>query len=337
MPVSAEPAILPPPQVVPAPVMLAQSVPAGLQPIDTTPFQLPDRPSAFTTFQMARIHWLRKLPAKMFFNVNVENTLRLETNAFQTRNHQRADMVYRVLPDVNLGYAFTRKSRVSAEYFMYRDTYTEHPQTLDRTVQSVSLRGDHDFCLTPNTTLTTTLMGRELFISRAKDLSDILPMVSIVRRVGTYGAVYASVLGQIRWQEIVGGKFQEGDQFYSIGSIYRRPMWNLSADCTLIDNFGKGSRRGGSISNAGFTGLVPGPNSNHQIVLTLEAGRRLSQSIPLTAFVRAQPIFNIGQDKRQGFAGVNFRLFGGLRLEISKPAIFPVKLRQSESQTQTQS
>lgn len=299
--------------------MIAQTPPpagADVQPIDLTPVRLPERGSAFSTLQNMRTGVLYYLPAKLFMNVNVENSLRLETNVFQTKSHNLSDMVYRILPDVNLGYAFNRTTRVSSDYFMFRDTYTDHGHLLSRTIHSIGLRGDKDFQLSPNTVLTASYMERELFITRSKAQHDIMPSVSIVRRVGTFGAVYGSVLGQIRWQDIVGGKFQEGDQFYSVGAVYRRPAWYTTADYSLIDNFGRGNLRGG-------------PDSNHLMVLTLEAGRRLHRTLPLTAFVRAQPIFNIGQNDRPGFAGFNLRLFGGIRTEISKPAIFPTKLRST--------
>lgn len=256
---------------------------------------------------------LYKLPAKMFVNASVENSLRLETNAFQTRHNQRADMIYRVLPDVTVGYAFNPTTRVAANYFMFHDLYADYGSQLSRTVHSVGLRADKDFRISPRTVFTTSIMNRELFITRQPSLNDILPSVALSHRVGERGAVYGSVLGQIRFRDFLGGRFQEGDQFYSIGSIYRGNKWIGALDATWIDNFGNGNLRFG-------------PNSNHLMVLTAEGGRRLSQTIPIIAFVRAQPIFNIGASN-QGFAGFNFRLFGGIRVEVSKPALFPMQLQ----------
>jgi hypothetical protein len=284
-----------------------------LQPIDLTPLRLPTKDNEFSTMQNLRINTLYKLPAKMFVNVNVENSLRLETNAFQTRHSQRADMVYRVLPDVTLGYSLTPKMRVSANYFYFHDLYADHGASLSRNVHSVGLRADKDWTITPNTIVTTSVQDRELFITRNPALNDILPSVAVSHRVGDNAVIYSSVLGQLRFRDFMGGRFQEGDQFYSMGGVYRKDRWLGSADATLIDNFGKGKLRFG-------------PDSNHIIVLTMEGGRRLTQTIPLIAFVRAQPIFNIGA-ANQGFAGFNMRLFGGLRLELSKPSLFPRDLK----------
>jgi hypothetical protein len=278
---------------------------------------MPERDNEFSTMQQMRINALYKLPAKMYINANVENSLRLETNAFQTTSHNQADMIYRVLPDTTIGYAFTPQSRVSANYFYFHDLYADHGHSLSRNVHSVGMRAEHDFQINPTTIVTTSIMDRELFITRFPALNDILPSVSLSHRVADNAVVYSSVLGQLRFRDFIGGKFQEGDQFYSLGSIYRGKRWIGSADATLIDNFGNGNLRFG-------------PNSNHIIVLTMEGGRRLTQTVPLVAFVRAQPIFNIGSSQ-QGFAGFNMRLFGGLRLELSKPALFPRDLKNLNS------
>lgn len=284
-----------------------------LQPIDLTPVRLPVRDNEFSTMQNLRINALYKLPARMYINGVVENSLRLETNAFQTTSHNQADMVYRVLPDITVGYAFTPRTRVAANYFYFHDLYADHGASLSRNVHSVGMRADHDFQINPRTIITTSVMDRNLFISRYPVVNDILPSVSVSRRVGENAIVYSSVLGQIRFRDFIGGRFQEGDQFYSLGTVYRDNKWLGSADFTLIDNFGDGNLR-------------LGPNSNHIIVLTMEGGRRVSQTIPLVAFIRAQPIFNIGSSQ-QGFSGFNMRLFGGLRLEVSKPALFPRDLK----------
>jgi hypothetical protein len=281
---------------------------------DLSPVKLPERGgSAFGQFQNMKMGLLYKLPAKMFLNASVENSLREETNVLQTSSRNHSDMIYRVLPNVTLGYALDKKTRVAANYFFFRDQYMDNSRLLSRNIHSVGFRADRDFQISPRTTITTGIFGRELFITGTDNLTDIIPSVTLVRRVGERGAVYSSVLGQLRWNKMF-ARWQEGDQFYSFGGVYRLPKWSFLFDTTLIDNFGRPALRGGVASN-------------HVIVMTLEAGRKISNRLPLTAFARVEPIFNIGQEKRTGFAGVNVRIFGGIRAEISKPAIFPVRLR----------
>lgn len=281
------------------------------QQMDLTPVRLQERGSAFSPLQNLQTGILYYLPAKMFFDASVENSMRLETNVYQRRKNVRTDGVYRVFPNVTLGYAPTRTTRISANYFMFRDEYfdTSH---LSRNIQSVGIRGDKDWLLTPRTTLTTSLFARELFITHSHNLLDLQPTATLFHRVGRTGGIYASSLLQLRWEDFL-KQYQETDPFYSIGSMYRTPNWTFVWDNTLVDSFGKPKLRGGVASN-------------HQLVMTLEAARKISPRLPLVAFLRAQPIFNMGQEKRTGYAGFDFRLFAGIRAEVAKPAIFPVKL-----------
>ena len=160
-------------------------------------------------------------------------------------------------------------------------------------------------------------MPRVLFINTSHApaivYNDLLPSATITRRVKS-GVLYGSVIGQLRFRDIL-SKFQEGDQFYSVGGAWRRGAYSYLADSTLVTNFGNSNLR-------------QGPN-NQNVIMTFEAGRRIHPRLPVTAFVRAQPIFNIGANHSPGYSGFNFRIFAGVRAELAKPPIFPVKLKQS--------
>ena len=196
-------------------------------------------------------------------------------------------------------------------YFFLRDQYTNWAGTLSRNIHSVGPRIDRDFQITPRTTLTTSLFARELFITRSVAFTDILPQVTVVKRIGSRGVVYGSVIGQLRFRDML-ATWQEGDQFYSFGGVYKLPMWTFSLDNTFLTNFGKRAYR-------------QGPN-NQMDIITMEIDRKVHPKLPLTAFVRAQPIFNIGANSTPGYAGFNFRIFGGIRIDAAKAPIFPVKL-----------
>ncbi|MBX9876945.1 MAG: hypothetical protein K2Y22_00665 [Candidatus Obscuribacterales bacterium] len=277
-------------------------------PIDLVPVQLPSRTNPM---QYAKEGILFHLPARMFLTGTVENSLRLETNIFQTSSHYRQDMIYRILPNITMGYALSRKTRVSANYFFLRDQYAFHNSLMSRNIHSVGFEVDRDFQLTPKTTLTTGLFNRQLFMTGSQPFTDILPSVTLVRRVGQSTILYSSIMGQLRWRNMF-TRWQEGDQFYTIGAIYRKNLWALSANTTLVSSFGVPSLRGGA--------------NNQVFISTFEIDRQLTRKLPIIAFVRAQPIFNIGANQSPGFAGVNFRVYGGLRMDISKPALFPPKV-----------
>ena len=275
-------------------------------PIDLTPVRLPERGNIFDKFRAGALY---NLPARMFFDASVENTIRLETNVFQTLKNNRADCIYRVLPNCTLGYALGPHTRVSSNYFFIRDTYAIN-HVLNRNINSVGFRLDQDFPVNEKTTGTVGMFARELFQTDQPELNDWIPSVVLVRRAGARAIVYGSVLGQVRFRKVL-GRYQEFDQFYSVGGVYRKRAWVFTGDCTFISNFGKRALRFG-------------PN-NCNFILTLEAARQISPRLPIAAFVRVEPIFNIGANQAQGFAGVNVRVFGGIRAEISKPPIFPVK------------
>lgn len=304
-------------------IAIADASPVGRSndfvPIDLTPVRLPERPGTFNNFENFKAGALYKLPGRVFLNASVENSLRFEVNTFQTNRHYLSDMIYRVLPNVTLGYALTKKTRVSANYFFFRDQYDLRDTRLSRNIHSVGGQIQHDWNPTPKTTITAGLFPRALFISTANAPSvqfyDIIPSIAVAKRVKTASVIYGSVMGQIRFRDPF-SNFQEGDQFYSFGGAGRfgkNLNWNYLLDTTLVTNFGNSNLR-------------QGPN-NQVIIVTGELGRRIHPRLPLTAFVRAEPIFNMGANKSPGYAGFNFRIFGGIRADIAKPAIFPVKLK----------
>ena len=293
------------PDAKPLSIAEAEEGSAETVPIDLTPVNLPERGNALDSFKAQTLY---HLPARLFLYANCENTLRLETNVLQTLKRNRADMIYRVLPNITLGWAFTPRTRFAWNYFFLRDTYTKD-YFLDRNMQSVGFRLDHDIPVGEKATLTTGIFTRELFITHSGPLNDLIPSVVLTRRVGFHGVVYGSILGQFRFRNVL-QRYQEMDQFYSVGGAYRKGLWYLSGDFTTITNFGKRRLRGG--------------HNNQNFILTLEAGRQMGRRLPVTAFIRLEPIFNTGANSSTGFAGVNIRVFGGLRVEVAKPAIFPV-------------
>lgn len=284
-------------------------------PIDLTPVKLPERTSAFSGMESFKLQALNKLPSKMFLSATVENSLRFEANTYQTSRHYLSDMVYRVMPNVTVGYAFTKRTRVAANYFFFRDQYTLRNSWLSRNIHSVGGRIDHDIPLSEKTTLSMGVFPRFLFIDTVRQpnvmFNDIIPSVMVSRRTNN-GVLYGSVMGQIRFRDVL-SNFQEGDQFYSFGYAWRKGKYNFLIDNTLVTNFGNSNMRGG--------------HNNQVIITTLEAGRRIYTKIPTTAFIRAEPIYNMGANASPGYAGFNFRIFGGLRTEVYKPAIFPIKLK----------
>lgn len=283
---------------------------------DLTPVSLPRRTPSFNRFDGMHGNMLYSLPGRLFFSAVVDNSLRCETNVFQTKNSHRTDMVYRVLPNTVLGWALTRKTRVSANYFFLRDQYTRYT-LLDRNFHSVGGQVDHDFYANNGLTVTGGFLARALFANPDEFndafFNDLLPSITATKQVGAHNVVYGSVVGQIRFREVL-SQFQEGDQFYSVGTVYKNGPWQALGDFTLNNNFGNSNLRQG--------------HNNQVIILTEEIARRLPylRKWPIDAYIRAQQIFNMGANSSPGYAGFNSRIFGGIRAYVSKPPVYPVKL-----------
>lgn len=304
----------------PISLRIAQSTPqdslGDTQPIDLTPVSLPRRAPSFDRFDRFQAGALYKLPAKMFFSLVVDNSVRLETNVFQTNSANSSDFVYRVLPNLTLGYALNKRTRIACNYFLLRDQYTEFNRPLSRNFQSVGFRIDHDVPLRGRANLSFGFFGRALFtnLDYLNDtfFNDLIPSVTLTKPIGRRTIAYASCLGQIRFKRML-NRYQEFDQFYSGGLVHRRGTWTFLLDNTLVSNFGRPIFRGGG--------------NNQVFILTQEAARRIHHKIPLQVYLRGQEIFNVGAPLSPGFAGYNYRIFAGVRLTVAKPPIFPIKLK----------
>lgn len=305
---------------------IAQSVPTDTvggtggdtRDFDLSPVSLPRRNPSFNRMEGFQGSLLHTLPPKMFFSVFVDNSLRLETNVFQTKNNARSDMIYRVLPNTVLGYALTRSTRISANYFFLRDQYTKYANPLDRNFHSVGFQIDQDLYNKNRTLVTLGFFGRALFTTpdefSAQFFNDLIPSLTVTRQVGYSTKLYAAILGQIRFREMM-SHFQEGDQFYSFGAVHNKGRWTFLGDFTLNNNFGNSTLRQGE--------------NNQVIILTEEIAYRLPKiKLPIEPYVRAQQIFNMGAQNSPGYAGVNTRVFGGIRAWIAKPVIYPVRLAE---------
>lgn len=302
------------------------------QQVDLVPAALPRRTPAFGRYNDFQQRALYHLPAKMFFSSVIENSLRLETNVFQTSPKESSDMIYRILPNTTLGYALTKSTRVSANYFFLRDQYTDFSPLLNRNFHSLGFQITQALPVKGKTGVMVGFMGRGLWATLDKFpgsfFNDYLPSITVTRPLGDKGRamVYASVIGQLRFREMC-ARFQEGDIFYTLGHIYRRGGWTLANDFTLVSNFGSQKIR-------------QGPDTQI-IIMGQELSRQISRKYPwLQTFLRTQQIYNMGAGNvpfipgvtggggvYPGFAGVNCRVFGGLRMTLNKDPIWVPKLK----------
>ena len=289
------------------PQLLAQN--PSVLPTDVTPFQLYRQRAAFGS--MLKFRLFQKLPAPLWFTCVTEESNRWETNVFQTNSDGRQDYVFRSLPNVTLGYALGENTNVYSNFFVIKDLYAANGAALNfPTTMSLSMGIRRDFPIKKRTVLQFDMQARELWQETHLHQADLLPAINLTRTITPNLLFFGSVLLQMRSRNLFQGATRELDPFYNIGLVFRRGDWNFSLADTYVTNF----------RSPPFSDSVP-LQGNVSMILDFEVSHPVSRRIPgVVAFVRAEPIFNWRSQKVPGQSGYDFRLYGGLRFTISKPA-----------------
>ncbi len=271
------------------------------------------------------------LPARSFFSIDAEPSLRLETNPYQAptgaspfRNDTEA---WRIQTGATMGYAITERTRISANYFMIGDYYDDFtPYSLDSTVQTVGLTLEHDIAYGKTWLLKGAATARQVFVKDANNSGNVIPSVTLIKSINPNMWAYANsglVLGK---RNFVIGEFETMSPLFTVGTGFRVPY---DAQSKWLKYLG-GTQVNLSTTYAFtwvFDPAVNTPGIYHNMIVTSEVSKPIKRNVPVDVFVRAEPVFNFGQDHDTiGLSGINFRLFGGLRLSLSKPAIFTAKL-----------
>jgi len=304
--------------------MFAQ-VPSIL-PTDATPFQVL-RPRN-TVGSNLKFRIFQKLPASLWFNVVTEETGRWETNVFQQANHGRQDFVFRSLPNITLGYALGKHTNVYTNYFVIKDIYSVHGNLSFPTTQSLSMGIRHDFQIGEKTVFQLDTQARELWETIHLHQADLLPSLNLTRIITPHIIFFGSLLLQLRSGELFGGATREIDPFYNAGLLMTYKNWNFIITDTYVTNFRNPNT------------AIP-PQGNVSMIADFEVSHPISPRIPnILVFMRAEPIWNWRSHFITGQSGYDFRLYGGLRFTLTKPAYttdikeLQAKLRKQAQQMQ---
>lgn len=251
---------------------------------------------------------LKRLPERMWFNMVTEASQRLETNVFFTTNNPRQDYVFRILPNISLGYNIFNKTAVYCNWFLIKDVFAAHGQLSKPTTQSLSLGFRQDLPIFKKTNLQLDFQARELWQAAHLQQADLLPAVNLTQIVKPNFVLFGSSLLQLRSHYYFQGATREIDPFWSCGFLYRRGQWNFTATSTYVANFRN--------RNA-----IP-PINNQSMICDFELSRPVSPKVPsVVTFIRAEPVWNWGAPGNPpGLSGFDFRLFGGIRMAMNKPA-----------------
>src|SRR4030095_14428211 len=167
--------------------------------------------------------------------------------------------------------------------------------------------------------------ARELYQLHQQPVFDFLPAATFSYILTPRTVLFANALLQLRGKRYFQAPTREIDPFYTFGFLHQRGGWAFSNTATFVQNFREPFRRNATI-----------PVNNYSWILDFEVARRLVKQLPgLQAFVRAEPIYNFHSHNSACLAGVDFRLFWGLRFSLGKPAL-TAALEQIRQQLQEQ-
>jgi len=293
------------------PILLAQVPSPGVLPTDATKGNmLQDQAVAYPGFKLRL--W-QKFPTRMWVQGSTEVTQRLDTNVFLNYKKPQPDYVFRVAPNMTVGYNILDQTSVYAQYFVIKDDYTVHHEPLTNpTTQSVAVGLRHYLPPMFKGRVSTYLdvQARELFQSRGLRQSDINPSVNIQYFTTQHLSFFGSVTLQCRGSQPFTGAQRELDTFYALSMYYRRGPWQASISNSFVTN----------LREPFFTYSVPA-HGNVNMITDFELDRQIGKIQGLQVFVRAEPVFNWRSANAVGLSGFDFRLYSGVRVSFYKPSL----------------
>ena len=185
-----------------APIQLAQAPPQFI-PTDVTPFTINPERNNFSPGYKFKL--FQALPERLYFNLSAETSQRLDTNVLFTANNPKADYVFRVLPNITVGYNIAKNTSVYVNYFVIKDTFASHGFLNAPTTQSLSWGVQHNKRLGDKTTLQYNVQARELWQAQGLHQFDFIPGVTLIHSITPRSVVYASTLLQMARGEVFRG------------------------------------------------------------------------------------------------------------------------------------
>jgi hypothetical protein len=293
-----------------APITIAQTVTPSLYPTDITPVNIGREQELFRPGRT--FYFMQKLPSRLWFNAAAETSQRYESNVFLTKDHGRSDYVYRILPNITLGYNIAKHTSLYTNYFVIKDLFAGRSKLSFPTNQSLSIGIRHEVTLGTRSNLQFDFQARELWQLPHLRQFDFLPGITYTRVLTPSSVIFGNVILQLRGKNYFDAPTREIDPFYTIGYLRSYRSWVFSSAATLVTNY----------RHPPFNDAIP-PFSNNAMVCDFEVSHPVTRKLPsLVAFARAEPIWNWSSKGFPGISGYDFRFFTGLRMTIVKPSFY---------------
>ena len=280
----------------------------GIIPTDITPTRVGEERELLEPG--LKFYLMQKLPSRMWFNSVTEVTNRFESNVLFTERQPRRDYVYRVLPNVTLGYNLLPRTSIYANYFLIKDVFARTGFLSIPTFMSLAGGLRHEIPIGTRSNLQADFQVRQLWQARNLRQADLLPGLTFTHVINPKLICFANTQLQLRSRNIYAtGEFREIDPFFTVGLLGRWRQWNMIATNTFVSNFR-------------YPQAIP-PQRNYAFISNFEVNRPISKKVPgLVTFFRAEPIWNFGGRGQPGLSGFDFRIFGGIRFSVVKPSYY---------------
>jgi hypothetical protein len=279
-----------------------------------------------------------KLPSKLYFSANTETSLRMETNPYQApqgaREFIEVTNAFRVQSDATVGYALSKRFRVSANYFFLKDQFNDFtPFHLDSTIHSLSGQMEYDLLQKNGWLVRTSLQARQLFLPKRRESGDVIPSFTVSKNLGMNGWAFANASLDLNRKGFSIGDVDSMTQLYTVGTGYQVPYESKGKWLKWVEGTQLSLSTTYSLAAEMKETPFRAPNAQ-SIIVTAEVSRPLKRGFPVMAFLRAEPVFGFGtpNDDSFGQSGVNFRLFGGIRASLAKNVVEPISLDPAPAQ-----
>ncbi|MBY0405612.1 MAG: hypothetical protein K2X66_17045 [Cyanobacteria bacterium] len=291
---------------------------------------LQSRPVSLNTpYSPTTLKILDALPNQFYLYGSSEVSGRMETNPYQAPPHFREPFVentgaFRLQNNLTMGYALTPKDKVQISFFHLMNKYDNFTRfRLDGSSSSFAPSYQRTLLEKDGWQLTGNIQARQTITNTNATSGSILPSITLVKGFRKAGYAYLNTALDLgRNHFAIGGidtitpsaTLGYGWQMpYDSQNVWLKPLGGLNITASGTYSFS-------TVSTAEF----PSPSNFQSYFLTAEVAMPVYQNAPVSLFCRSEAIFNTGHDRNAfGVSGVNYRLFGGLRVSANKNAVFP--------------
>jgi hypothetical protein len=306
-----------------------------VRPVD---LDLQSRPVTLNTpYSPTALKILDALPNQFYLYASSEVSGRMETNPYQAPHRFKEPFVentgaFRLQNNLTMGYALTPKDKVQISFFHLVNKYDNFTRfRLDGSSYSIAPSYQRTLFEKDGWQLTGNIQARQTITNTNATSGSLLPSLTLVKGFRKAGYAYLNTSVDLGRSNFAIGDIDIITPSATLGYGWQMPYDSPKAWLKPLGGLNltaSGTYSFSTVSTAEF----PSPSNFQSYFLTAEVAMPVYQNAPVSLFCRSEAIFNTGHDRDAfGVSGVNYRLFGGLRVSANKYAVFPRPLPYAHS------